>query len=92
MDGVTDQYNDESDFNEPVQMKPLMMALKVGYSSKTVSLLLELGSDVNAKNKDGETPLDFAIQQGHIVPNTEITDLLRKHGGKTGEELKAEGK
>jgi len=22
----------------------------------------------------------------------EITDLLRKHGGKTGEELKAEGK
>ena len=23
---------------------------------------------------------------------TEIADLLRKHGGKTGEELKAEGK
>jgi hypothetical protein len=23
---------------------------------------------------------------------TETTDLLRKHGGKTGEELKAEGK
>jgi hypothetical protein len=24
--------------------------------------------------------------------HTEIADLLRKHGGKTGEELKAEGK
>ena len=67
-------------------MKPLMMALKVGYSSKTVSLLLELGSDVNAKNKDGETPLDFANR----VKRTEFAELLRKHGGKTGEELKAE--
>jgi ankyrin repeat protein len=37
---------------------------------------------------DGETPLDRAIQ----LNQTEIADLLRKHGGKTGEELKAEGK
>jgi ankyrin repeat protein len=43
---------------------------------------------VNARNNDGFTPLDSAIQQ----KKTEITDLLRKHGGKTGEELKAEGK
>jgi hypothetical protein len=27
-----------------------------------------------------------------LVSNPEIADLLRKHGGKTGEELKAEGK
>jgi ankyrin repeat protein len=40
------------------------------------------------KNKDGKTPLDWAIDFKH----TEIADLLRKHGGKTGEELKAEGK
>ena len=46
------------------------------------------GADVNAKNDGGETPLDWAIQR----KRTEITDLLRKHGGKTGEELKAEGK
>ena len=26
------------------------------------------------------------------LKRTEIADLLRKHGGKTGEELKAEGK
>ena len=40
---------------------------------------------MNAKNVDGETPFDWFI-------NTETTDLLRKHGGKTGEELKAEAK
>ena len=35
-----------------------------------------------------KTPLDVAIQ----LKRTELADLLRKHGGKTGEELKAEGK
>ena len=34
------------------------------------------------------TPLNIAIGEGH----EEIADLLRKHGGKTSEELKAEGK
>jgi len=43
---------------------------------------------VNVKSKFGETPLDLAI----INNETETADLLRKHGGKTGEELKAEGK
>ena len=33
------------------------------------------------------TPLDYAIKYNR----KEIADLLRKHGGKTGEELKAEG-
>jgi hypothetical protein len=39
---------------------------------------------VNAKTDVGYTPLDW----NH--PDT--AKLLRKHGGKTGEELKAEGK
>jgi hypothetical protein len=39
---------------------------------------------VNAKNNYGNTPLDLA--------DGETADLLRKHGGKTGEKLKAEGK
>jgi ankyrin repeat protein len=43
---------------------------------------------VNAEDKYGYTPLDYAIKDKH----TETADLLRKHGGKTGEELKAEGK
>jgi ankyrin repeat protein len=44
------------------------------------------GADVNVKSS-GKTPLDWAIKQLHL----ETADLLRKHGGKTGEELKAEG-
>ena len=46
------------------------------------------GSDVNAKDVNGYTPLDWAI----FNKDTETADLLRKHGSKTGEELKAEGK
>jgi len=48
-----------------------------------VELLIDKGADVNAKDVNGKTPLDEA--------KGEIADLLRKHGGKTGEELKAEG-
>jgi hypothetical protein len=39
------------------------------------------------KANGGRTPLHAAIN----FNRTEIKDLLRKHGGKTGEELKAEG-
>ena len=46
------------------------------------------GADVNAKDVNGYTPLDWAI----FNKDTETADLLRKHGGKTGAELKAEGK
>ena len=47
-------------------------------------LLIAAGADVNAKIENGGTPLDYAYG--------ETADLLRKHGGKTGAELKAEGK
>ena len=50
-------------------------------------LLIAKGADVNAKDQDDETPLDWAIHS----KLTEIADLLRKHGAKTGEELKAAG-
>ena len=53
-----------------------------------VELLIGKGLDVNAKDEDGDTPRDVAIKQ----KQTETADLLRKHGGKTCEELKAEGK
>ena len=58
-----------------------------------VELLIAKGADVNVKSNvrgvnTNKTPLDWAIEENH----TETTDLLRKHGGKTGEELKAKGK
>ncbi len=49
-----------------------------------VELLIAKGADVNATADTGATPLDLAYGT--------TADLLRKHGGKTGEELKAEGK
>ena len=46
------------------------------------------GADVNAKDVNGYTPLDWAV----FNKDTKTVDILRKHGCKTGEELKAEGK
>ena len=57
-----------------------------------VELLIANGANMNAKIEVGkwkdQTSLSLAIQNNQ----TEIADLLRKHGGKTGEELKAEAK
>ena len=68
-------------------------AMRAGISGyrghkEIVELLIAKGADVNMKDEDGKTPLDYAI--GRNQP--ESVDLLRKHGGKTGEELKAERK
>ena len=78
------------------------------HRKEIVALLIANGADINAKSNDdfkGVTPIDFANKgigprlRGRILSpsvleknRAEITDLLRKHGGKTGEELKAEGK
>ena len=66
---------------------PLHFASSVG-DKKFVEFLITKGADLNAKDQNGRTPLDRTIFHKH----SKIADLLRKHGGKTGEELKAEGK
>jgi ankyrin repeat protein len=70
---------------------PLHDAAMLGHK-EVVELLIAKGADVNAKAVDGETPLDRATMPDSQFNTTETADLLRKHGGKTGEELKAEGK
>lgn len=42
-----------------------------------VKILIDHGADVNAKDIDGHTPLDIAIERGQ----DEIAALLREHGG-----------
>ena len=66
---------------------PLHYAAVRGHK-ETAELLIAEGADMNANSDNGGTPLDWAIKND----DTETADLLRKHGGKTGEELKAEGK
>ena len=45
-------------------------------------MLINRAPDMNAVDNNGDTPLDLA--------NGETADLIRRHGGKTGKELKAE--
>jgi len=54
--------------------------------TEMLELLIANGADINSINEDGKTPLDWN------PGNEKKSVLLRKHGGKTGEELKAEGK
>ena len=65
----------------------LHLAAELG-NQKMIRSLLKAGSKVNALDSNHDTPLDWAIGTLHNEP----ADLLRKHGGKTGEEMKAEGK
>ncbi len=72
---------------------PLHNAALMGHK-EIVGLLIKANADVNAKDDHDRTPLDNAqtnARFGH-QSNKEIADLLRKNGGKTGAELKAEGK
>ena len=70
---------------------PLHYAAQAGHLD-IVELLLAKGAEVNVTIQveggvfNGKTPMDRA----HSFNHTKIADLLRKHGGKTGEEF-AEG-
>jgi len=66
----------------PEANRALLDAAEKG-NIEAVKQHLDAGADVNAKDRDGQTPLDLAIQQ----KKTETTELLRKHGGKTKKEL-----
>ena len=78
-----------ADVNAKTYYRNTSLHFAVGSGHKEIAkLLIARGADVNAKMGRGRTPLDLAISRKH----TEIADFIRKHGGKTGEELKAEGK
>ena len=77
-------------------MTSLHFAAEAG-SKEITRWLISIGQSINATDDCDRTPLDLALEdQCCIGPikaaKNETADLLRKHGAKTGEELKAEGK
>ena len=66
---------------------PLSYAAHAGHI-EIAELLIANDAEVNANDDNGFTPLDYAMIDKH----SETAALLRQHGGKTAEELKAEGK
>ena len=61
----------------------------LGGQKEIVEFLIAQDADVNATGRTYQTPLDTALEASR---NKEIADLLRKHGCKTAEDLKVEGK
>jgi ankyrin repeat protein len=58
------------------------------HASEVAELLITNGAKINERNIRGQTPLDEALSN----KRNKTAELLRKHGGKSGEELKAEEK
>ena len=56
------------------------------HASEVSKLLIANGAKINERNIRGNTPLDEAL----LNQRNKTADLLRKHGGKRGKELKVE--
>ncbi|MDB4668762.1 ankyrin repeat domain-containing protein [bacterium] len=76
---------------------PLIWAARAG-NLKITKLLIEKGANVDDTDNDDNNALHYALNPGYkpastVKRNRQSTiRLLRKHGGKTGEELRAEGR
>jgi ankyrin repeat protein len=55
----------------------LHWAAKAGHNKDVVELLLVNKAEINAKRKDGCTPLQWAALQSQ----KDVAELLRRHGG-----------
>jgi len=82
---------------DKIGMTPLHLTALGGHKEAT-KIIIDSGALLNPLNTYKETPLDTALKNFNIdsqkdkLNKKEIAALLRKHGGKTGEELEAEGK
>ena len=83
---------DVADVNAQDQgdMTPLHHAALKGHM-EIAELLIANGADVNSLNEDKKTPLDLLSANELKGVKAKTAIFIRKHGGKTGEELKAAG-
>ena len=85
IDFLHDELNkDEVNEVNDVGSTPSHFAAQRG-DEKILEFLFKNGANLNVRNKYSHTPLDMSFNQASA-------NLIRRHGGKTGEELKAEGK
>jgi len=68
---------------------PLHYVAASGYD-KVAETFIKYGADVNAIDKEDKTPLDYVSEFAPPELRQAFVTLLRKHGGKTGEELDKE--
>ncbi len=78
------------------KMTSLHFAAEAG-SNQITEWLISIGQNLNARDHHNRTPLDLAKEDKYCIgpikaAKKQTADLLRKHGAKTSEELKAEGK
>jgi len=76
-------------------MTSLHFAAEAG-SKEITEWLISIGQSINATDDCDRTPLDLAIEDHCCIgpikaAKNETADLLRKHGGKTGAELRVAG-
>ena len=66
----------------------------LGGADEALELLLSHNPNINALANSESTALDLVFMRAEMLgeQNSEIANLLRKHGGKRAKELKAEGK
>jgi ankyrin repeat protein len=76
--------------------KTPLLSASIRGNKEIAELLIAEGSYVNAEvasgKQQGFTPLDYATHPDNSYASADFAALLRKHGGKTRAELKAEGK
>ena len=94
VDAVNQCISDGQDVNmrDGDGRSSLFVAAMEGHKT-IVEILLAKGADVNAGDVGGGTPLygaeSLQRRDDYCAEHKEIANLLRKHGGKTYEELKA---
>ena len=93
IEAVKQHLSNGADVHEKDDLRrtPLHGAAIEGHK-KIAELLITKGANVNLLDRFKKTPLDYATDPDIPTASAEIADLLRKHGAKTAEELKAEGK
>jgi len=93
IEAVKQHLSNGADVHEKDELRrtPLHGAAIEGHK-KIAELLITNGANVNLLDGFKRTPLDYATDPDIPTASEEIAVLLRSYGGKTGEELKAEGK